>query len=309
MGRDQGPKYLNTSDGELYHKREVLYGIALARPAAAKAGRMVLAEGYTDVLALHQAGVRNAVGIMGTSLTKEQVAELVRTVRVLELCLDADRAGQDAMVRAADLCADSNLELRVVPLPPGADPGELIRTEGTAALRDRVATSVPYVVFDVERILERSDLDSAEGKDRAIAELREPFSRLGQSVLRDDLLRRGAGAMALSEGRLAALLVDGRSSTGVDGRVRPGVAGPRPDGCGRRAVCRVGDPARDGFRPRHPARAVVPGDVRGGASPGRVGARGDRRRCAPDRRCPAPRRAPPVRAAVGADDRACPRRR
>ena len=77
---------------------------------------------------------------------------------------------------------------------------------------------MPYVVFDVERILERSDLDSAEGKDRAIAELREPFARLGQSVLRDDLLRRSAGAMALSEGRLATLLADGRSSTGVDGR-------------------------------------------------------------------------------------------
>src|SRR5262249_47819461 len=65
MSDDRGPKYLNTSDGPLYHKREVLYGISLARSAAAKAGRMVLAEGYTDVIALHQAGVRNAVGIMG----------------------------------------------------------------------------------------------------------------------------------------------------------------------------------------------------------------------------------------------------
>ena len=101
---------------------------------------MVLAEGYTDVIALHQAGVRNAVGIMGTSLTKEQVAELVRLVGVLELCLDADRAGQDAIVRAAQLCAESKLELRVVPLPRGADPGELIVTEGAEALRERVAS-------------------------------------------------------------------------------------------------------------------------------------------------------------------------
>ena len=67
-------KYLNTTDGELYHKREQLFGINLARPAAARAGRMVLVEGYTDVLALHQAGLRNSVGIMGTSLTEEQVA-------------------------------------------------------------------------------------------------------------------------------------------------------------------------------------------------------------------------------------------
>ena len=98
-------KYLNTSDGELYHKREVLFGIDLARAAAAQAGRMILVEGYTDVLALHQAGMRNSVGIMGTSLTEEQVAELERVVKVLELCLDADRAGQDAMLRAARVAA------------------------------------------------------------------------------------------------------------------------------------------------------------------------------------------------------------
>jgi DNA primase len=227
MRQDQGPKYLNTSDGQLYHKREVLYGISLARSAAAKAGRMVLAEGYTDVIALHQAGVRNAVGIMGTSLTKEQVGELVRLVGVLELCLDADRAGQDAIVRAAQLCAESKLELRVVPLPRGADPGELIVTEGAEALRDRVASSVPYVVFEVERILERADLDSAEGKDRAIVELRRPLAPLGQSVLRDELVRRSAGALALSEARLTNLLVQGGRAARAGFRGR-GTAGPDP---------------------------------------------------------------------------------
>src|SRR5947209_6974881 len=157
MHPDQRPKYLNTSDSELYHKREVLYGIPLARASAAKAGRMILVEGYTDVSALPQAGVRNAVGIMGTSLTREQVAELVRLVSTVELCLDADRAGQDAMMRAAELAADSKLELRVVPLPAGADPGDLIAREGAEALRERVHGSVPFVVFEVERILSVAD--------------------------------------------------------------------------------------------------------------------------------------------------------
>ena len=135
MGNDDGPKYLNTAEGEVYRKREVLYGIAEARPEAAKEGRMILCEGYTDVLALHQAGVTNAVGIMGTSLTDEQVAELVRVVKVLDLCLDADNAGQRAMERAAKVCADSGLQLRVVPLPIGADPGELIAREGAGSAR------------------------------------------------------------------------------------------------------------------------------------------------------------------------------
>jgi DNA primase len=143
---------------------------------------------------------------MGTSLTKEQVAELVRSVTVLELCLDADSAGQEAMVRAAKLCADSGLELRVVPLPAGADPADLIHSDGAEALMDRIATSVPYVVFEVRRILERADLSSAEGKDRAIAELRPAIAPVPASVLRDELVRKIAGTLELSEARLVMLL-------------------------------------------------------------------------------------------------------
>jgi len=212
MRPNQPPKYLNTSDGELYHKRRVLFGIDLARPAASRATRAVLVEGYTDVLALHQAGLRNAVGIMGTSLTEEQVAELERVVGVsgvLELCLDADRAGQEAMLRAARLAAGRKLELRVVPLPEGKDPAELIETEGADRLRERVESSVPFVVFHVERILARANTTSAEGKDRAIAELRPVLAELPASVLREELLRRIAGRLELSEMTLASLVADG----------------------------------------------------------------------------------------------------
>jgi DNA primase len=203
-----GAKYLNTSDGELYHKREVLFGIDLARSAAARAGRMILVEGYTDVLALHQAGLRNAVGIMGTSLTEEQVAQLERVVPVLELCLDADRAGQDAMLRAARVAAGRKLELRVVPLPEGADPADLVASEGADALRARMEASQPFVVFNVERILGRADTRTAEGKDRALGELRPMIRELGASVLHDDLLRRIAGRLELTFAQAAALASD-----------------------------------------------------------------------------------------------------
>jgi DNA primase len=227
MRDNQQPKYLNTSDGELYHKRSVLFGIDLARRAASKAGRMILVEGYTDVLALHQAGLTNVVAIMGTSLTEEQVAELERVVGssgVLELCLDADRAGQEAMLRAARLAEGRKLELRVVPLPEGQDPAELIATEGPDRLLERVASSVPFVVFHVERILERADGASAEGRDRAIAEL-APALQLPESAgaVREDLVRRISNRLALSEGRLAALVE-------AAGTRRPGASAPRAEG-------------------------------------------------------------------------------
>jgi DNA primase len=208
MRANQPPKYLNTSENDLYHKRSQLFGIDHARAVAARAGRMILVEGYTDVLALHQAGLRNAVGIMGTALTEEQVSELERTVRVLELCLDADRAGQDAMLRAAQLAEGRKLELRVVPLPENTDPAELIERQGAEALRGLVEASVPFVVFHVDRILDRADTRSAEGRDRAALEL-APVLDLPPSALREDLLKRVASRLELSEGRLAALLAGG----------------------------------------------------------------------------------------------------
>jgi DNA primase len=239
MRDNQRPKYLNTSDGELYHKREVLFGIDMARAAAAKADRMILVEGYTDVLALHQAGLRNAVGIMGTALTEEQVSELDRIVHVLELCLDADRAGQDAMLRAERLAQARHLELRVVSLPLDTDPADLVEREGAQALVERVQASQPFVVFHVERILERADTRSAEGRDQALQELAPVLQDVPASILRDELMRRIAGRLELTAGRLITLLeaVAARSAG-------------RPGGPGRPSAPRSG--AGAGGAPRRP---------------------------------------------------------
>jgi DNA primase len=207
-----GPKYKNTAENEIYQKRSQLFGIDRARSHAARAGRAILVEGYTDVLALHQAGVRNAVGIMGTSFTEEQVRVLARAVSVLELCLDADASGQEAMVRAARIAAGHKLELRVVVLPEGTDPAELVERESADALRARVDGSVPFVVFHVDRILRAADTRSAEGRDRAATELAPVLATVPPSVLREDLLRRVAGTLQLSEGRLAALIASGPSA-------------------------------------------------------------------------------------------------
>jgi DNA primase len=238
MRDNQRPKYLNTSDGELYHKREVLFGIDLARSVASRADRMILVEGYTDVLALHQAGLRNAVGIMGTALTEEQVSELERVVHVLELALDADRAGQDAMLRAARLARASKLELRVVGLPEGTDPAELVERQGAEALQARVQGSKPFVAFHVDRILERADTRSAEGRDRALNELRPVLAEVPVSILRDELVRRIAGRLELTEGRLTTLLASGGSAGGVlrepNGSAPAATSGARPAGRGPR---------------------------------------------------------------------------
>jgi DNA primase len=216
MRDNQPPKYLNTSEGEVFHKGSQLFGIDRARKWAARAGSVVLVEGYTDVLALHQAGLENAVGIMGTSLTDEQARELERTARTLVLALDADGAGQEAMLRAARIAEGRSMELRVVALPAGSDPADLIQQDGADAVRERMAGSVPFVAFHVDRILARAQVGDAEGKDRALAELRPVLGPLPASVLREELVRRVAGRLDLSD-QIAASLI---------GEAGPAVAAP-----------------------------------------------------------------------------------
>ena len=209
MREDQRPKYLNTSDNDLYHKGLQLYGADLARAHATKAGEVILCEGYTDVIALHQAGRRNAVGLMGTALTGEQVGELARMSQTVLLALDADSAGQEAMLRASSLAAKRKLELRVVPLPAGADPADLIQREGPEAMTSAVERSVPFVRFRVERVLASGDDASPEGRDRIIEQLRPVFATLPPSAMRMELTRIVSGRLALPESLAEQLLATG----------------------------------------------------------------------------------------------------
>ena len=212
MRDDQKPKYLNTSDNDVYHKGLHLYGSDLARAHAARAGSVILCEGYTDVIALHQAGMRNAVGLMGTALTGEQVGELDRMAKTVLLALDADSAGQEAMLRASGLAAKRKLELRVVPLPAGADPVELIQRDGGAALADAVERSVAFVRFRVERVLASGDHASPEGRDRMIEELRPIFAQLQPGAMRDELMQLASGRLAVRDSVFEQVLAAGGAS-------------------------------------------------------------------------------------------------
>jgi DNA primase len=202
VGPDQKPKYVNSTDNAVYHKGRHLFGADLARSAAAKAGQVVLCEGYTDVIAMHQAGLVNTVGLMGTALTDEQVTELARLAPVVLLALDADSAGQEAMLKAARAAAGRRLELRVVALPEGRDPADLLAAEGADGLRERAAASVPFVRFRVERELERGDLSGAEGKDAVVEALKPVLGPLPPSAMRDELIELSAGRLGVSGPKL-----------------------------------------------------------------------------------------------------------
>jgi len=236
MREDQRPKYLNTSDNDIYHKGLQLYGADLARAHATKAGEVIVCEGYTDVIALHQAGIRNAVGLMGTALTAEQVGELARMAQTVLLALDADSAGQEAMLKAFRLANKRNLELRVVMLPQGADPAELIQRDGAAAMQEAVKGSISFVSFRAERVLASGDPSNAEEQDRMIDELRPVFAELPPSALRMSLTQTVDSRMALPDGLAEKLLAAparaGRQGSGAGQGPRRGAGGGADRGGG-----------------------------------------------------------------------------
>jgi DNA primase len=198
MRSDQGAKYVNTAETDFFHKSRMLYGIDLAKEAVAKTGRAVVVEGYTDALALHQAGVGEAVGVMGTAITEDQVAALSGMVDEVVLALDADAAGQEAMLRAQRVAAGRKVRLRVAAVPAGEDPAEMIAAEGGAErFRALVEGAVELSAFQVGIVLERTDVGSPTERDRALAEIAPILAGMGETASRDDLVRRVAGRLDL----------------------------------------------------------------------------------------------------------------
>jgi len=209
MGEGRGPKYLNTAESELFHKGRQLFGIHVARAHAAKAGRIIVVEGYTDVLALHHAGVRESVAIMGTALTDEQLRELERAAPLIVLALDADRSGMNAMLRAVQSAGD-RAELRVVEMPEGQDPAEMLAKSGIDAFLARLDGAVSVLEFQVRRILVDADLGTPSGRDRALQEARPLISASpARTATRDHLVRMVADRLDVPADYVSADLASG----------------------------------------------------------------------------------------------------
>ncbi|MGE5282311.1 MAG: DNA primase [Chloroflexota bacterium] len=229
MRSDQGAKYVNTAETDFFHKSQMLYGIDLAKAAIAKAGRAVVVEGYTDVLALHQAGIEEAVGVMGTAITGEQVAALSGMVEEVVLALDADAAGQEAMLRAQRVAAGRKMRLRVAAMPAGEDPAETMAAEGGAdRFRALLDGAVELTAFQVDLVLGRTDVGSPAERDGALAEVAPILAGMGESASRDDLVRRVAERLDLEPAMVMGRVVASRPASGGESAAATGDAAGAP---------------------------------------------------------------------------------
>jgi len=203
---EENPKYLNSPEGPVYRKGHLLYGLYQARRAVADADSVLIVEGYTDVLALAQANVRNAVASMGTALTDNQIGLLSRFTRNVDFMFDADRAGTEAVLRSGEMARARSLHAMVVPPPPGQDPADVAREGGEPAVRRLLANRVSFLRFELTRALDAADTASAAGRVRAFEVVREILSRASSPKELEEEVRTVADRLRLSPENVDLLL-------------------------------------------------------------------------------------------------------
>jgi DNA primase len=188
---DEKPKYLNSPETRVYHKGQELYGLYEAKQACKDLKRLVVVEGYMDVVALAQHGVDYAVASLGTATTFEQLQTLFRTVNNVVCCYDGDKAGRGAAWRAMEnalpLMRDG-FSLKFVFLPDGEDPDSLIREQGQEAFEAIIDSAIPLSKFLFEQLMQQVDMNSFEGKG-ALVEMFQPYlAKLPDGILKDAML-------------------------------------------------------------------------------------------------------------------------
>lgn len=206
---DARPKYLNSPETPVFHKGRELYGLYEARQAEGRLERLLIVEGYMDVLALAQFGIRNVVATLGTATTEDHLNRLFRLVPDVVFCFDGDRAGRQAAVRALNtvlpLMIDGR-QARFLFLPEGEDPDSLVRNEGTAAFEERIECASPLSEFLFEQAAQGRDLGHLEERERYASQVLTAIARLPEGVLKSILLAELSRRTGVDESRFQALL-------------------------------------------------------------------------------------------------------
>ena len=198
LGEEQ-PKYLNSPETPLYNKSGVLYALNLARESIRRQGRAVLVEGYMDCIALHQAGIGNAVAVCGTSLTEAQVRLLGRFTKKVVVNFDPDEAGDSATLRSLALLLQGGFGVRVLALPDRLDPDAYIRRHGVAAYRELLERAPTDFEHLLARARQKHPLETIEGKVAAIEELLPYLARVSNRIEREEKTRRVAEYFQVEE--------------------------------------------------------------------------------------------------------------
>ncbi|WP_346289501.1 DNA primase [Sphaerothrix gracilis] len=211
---DEQPKYLNSPETELFDKGRTLYGLSQAKAAIAKADCAVVVEGYFDVIALHAAGIANAVASLGTALNAAQVKLLLRYTESKQVVLnfDADAAGVKAAERAigeaADMAHKGNVQLRVLTMPAGKDPDEYLKSHSAADYQALVAAAPLWLDWQLQQLLQGVNLRQADQFQQATQAVVSLLSEIANANTRTHYIRHCAELFSQGDARIFPLLAE-----------------------------------------------------------------------------------------------------
>jgi DNA primase len=206
---DRGPKYINTPENELYVKSKILYGSYFARHPIDKSDECFLVEGYTDVTAMHQAGVENVVASGGTSLTSDQLRLIRKYTNNLTIIYDGDNAGIKAALRGLDLAIEEGLNVQLVLIPDKEDPDSYVKKVGADAFRTFVKEhKKDFILFQLDIALQDAGSDSSK-KAAVVNQIAESISKLNRAedfTRQQDYIKRCSHLLKIDEQGLTALV-------------------------------------------------------------------------------------------------------
>jgi len=235
---DSLPKYVNSPQTPLFDKSGSLYGINLASPGIRQQDTAVIVEGYIDTIIAHQNGFNNVVASMGTSVTEKQVSSLKKLTKNVVLALDADAAGEEAMLRGVDYENTMGAEVKVIILPEGKDPDDVIK-DNPESWQQLVSQALPVVDYTVNIVTAKLDLTTARDKSLAVDRLLPIIAQIKDNTRRDHYLQKLAKLIETSynniEATLKAYLVKRKTREpqmeAVTRVVRPLVSNPLEEYC------------------------------------------------------------------------------
>lgn len=206
---DGEPKYLNSPESPVFQKGREIYGLYHALQTQGRLDRLIVVEGYMDVIALTQAGIHGAVATLGTATTHEQAQLLLRSAPEIVLCFDGDHAGQSAAFRAAENLLpvlQGDRQVRVLMMPEGSDPDDLVRAEGRDSFEQRLHEATPVIELYLSHLQQDCDLATVDGRTRILERAAGLLKRIPQNMLRETLLSRLAALSHTDPARIDQLL-------------------------------------------------------------------------------------------------------
>lgn len=200
------PKYINSSESEIYHKGEILYGLPEAKRYISEKDCVIIVEGYFDLLTLHQFGLKNSVATLGTALTQNHLYLLKRYTKNIILLFDPDQAGTQAALRTLPLFLEEGLVPKVVILPQGEDPDTFIRKGNVSTFEKMVVEASPLIDFSLNRLFKVYDFKSIDGKVKIAEEGMKLIQKIPEKIRRDFYVKILAERLEVSESTLHEII-------------------------------------------------------------------------------------------------------